>query len=99
MTGRAAGYCAGYPVPGFMNPMGGGWTGYAPPSYAYGVPPAYGYAGPPSFAAVPAYFAPRPLWGRGGGLGWGRGWGRGFRGRGFGRGRRAIRGPYRYGWW
>lgn len=35
MTGRAAGYCAGYPVPGFMNPIlgrgyggwgrGGGW--------------------------------------------------------------------------
>lgn len=33
MTGRAAGYCAGYPVPGFMNPipgrgfggMGRGW--------------------------------------------------------------------------
>jgi hypothetical protein len=32
MTGRAAGYCAGYPVPGFMNPgwgggygAGGGW--------------------------------------------------------------------------
>ena len=30
MTGRAAGYCAGYPVPGFMNPVfgrgfGGGW--------------------------------------------------------------------------
>ena len=34
MTGRAAGYCAGYPVPGYMNPMpgrgfgsgrGGGW--------------------------------------------------------------------------
>ena len=23
MTGRAAGYCAGYPVPGFMNPAGG----------------------------------------------------------------------------
>jgi hypothetical protein len=23
MTGRAAGYCAGYPVPGFMNPFGG----------------------------------------------------------------------------
>ena len=22
-TGRAAGYCAGYPVPGFMNPYGG----------------------------------------------------------------------------
>jgi len=23
MTGRAAGYCAGYPVPGFMNPIYG----------------------------------------------------------------------------
>lgn len=32
MTGRAAGYCAGYPTPGFMNPVGGrsgfgGWGG------------------------------------------------------------------------
>ena len=29
MTGRAAGYCAGYPVPGFMDPIAGrgfgGW--------------------------------------------------------------------------
>jgi len=29
MTGRAAGYCAGYPAPGFMNPVAGrglaGW--------------------------------------------------------------------------
>jgi hypothetical protein len=28
MTGRGAGYCAGYPVPGYVNPMGGyrpGW--------------------------------------------------------------------------
>ncbi len=23
MTGRAAGYCAGYPLPGYMNPYGG----------------------------------------------------------------------------
>ncbi len=23
MTGRGAGYCAGYPVPGYMNPYGG----------------------------------------------------------------------------
>ena len=23
MTGRAAGFCAGYPVPGYMNPIGG----------------------------------------------------------------------------
>jgi hypothetical protein len=29
MTGRAAGYCAGFGMPGFMNPMGGGgiWGG------------------------------------------------------------------------
>ena len=27
MTGRAAGYCAGYPVPGFMNPVGGRFGG------------------------------------------------------------------------
>ena len=23
MTGRAAGYCAGYPIPGYANPVGG----------------------------------------------------------------------------
>ena len=29
MTGRAAGYCAGYPIPGFMNPIpGGGYGGW-----------------------------------------------------------------------
>lgn len=29
MTGRAAGFCAGYPVPGYLNPMvpGRGWWG------------------------------------------------------------------------
>jgi hypothetical protein len=31
MTGRAAGFCAGYPAPGYMNPAGGrgygGWRG------------------------------------------------------------------------
>jgi len=27
MTGRAAGYCAGYAVPGFMNPIPGGFGG------------------------------------------------------------------------
>ena len=29
MTGRAAGYCAGYPMPGFMNPYGGRGMGMA----------------------------------------------------------------------
>ena len=29
MTGRGAGYCAGYPVPGYMNPVGGrGYGGW-----------------------------------------------------------------------
>ncbi|MGM0441965.1 MAG: DUF5320 domain-containing protein [Elusimicrobiota bacterium] len=29
MTGRGAGYCAGYSVPGYMNPVGGrGYYGY-----------------------------------------------------------------------
>jgi len=62
MTGRAAGYCAGYGVPGFMNPgfgygrgRGGmgrgmgwrrGWGGYPA---AYGVPPV-----PPVYGAYPA---------------------------------------------
>ena len=27
MTGRAAGYCAGYSVPGFANPIGGRYSG------------------------------------------------------------------------
>jgi len=27
MTGRAAGYCAGYSVPGYMNPYGGRYAG------------------------------------------------------------------------
>jgi len=29
MTGRAAGFCAGFPVPGYMNPVGGrGYWGW-----------------------------------------------------------------------
>jgi hypothetical protein len=85
MTGRAAGYCAGYPTPGFMNPYGGRWlgSGYAPYGgpYAARVPGAY------------PYFAPFPgrglglAWGRGGGRGMGMAWRRGRgRGGGFGRG-------------
>jgi len=97
MTGRGAGFCAGYPVPGFMNPMAGRW---AAPAYGYGMAPAYGYG---AFG----YGRPRPMggWGRGGGFGRGigRGFGRGFgRGLGFGRGRgrgwRAAGMGYGYGW-
>jgi hypothetical protein len=46
MTGRAAGYCAGYPVPGFLNPrrgygrgFGRGWgRGFGRGWYAYPSP-------------------------------------------------------------
>lgn len=65
MTGRGAGYCAGYAVPGFMNPAGGrgywgggrgggGW-GRRNQFYATGLTgwqrAAYGYGGP--VGAVP----------------------------------------------
>jgi hypothetical protein len=60
MTGRAAGFCAGYPVPGFMNPVGGrgfwgrgrggGWgrgfgRGFGWARAGYGWPAWGGYAG------------------------------------------------------
>jgi hypothetical protein len=88
MTGRAAGYCAGYPVPGFMNRIGAGWgPGFVP---AYGMTP-YGQPMAPYGYGMPYGGAPyAPIWGRPFGRfgrGFGRGWGRGF-GRGWGRGRR-----------
>jgi hypothetical protein len=92
MTGRAAGYCAGYRVPGFMNPVPGrGFWGrprslYSGPVGAYG---AGAYAAPNGYSVVP--YAPGPRFGWG--LGRGRGWGRGF---GRSRGRRWGFGPY--GW-
>ena len=70
MTGRAAGYCAGYPVPGYMNPVGGrgfGWGGGGRGRrnwfYATGMPgwqraaagwPAYGGVAPMPAGAWPA---------------------------------------------
>jgi len=72
MTGRAAGFCAGYASPGFMNGAYGrpglpvAPMGY-PATNAYGGAPFYGYRFP--FRRF--------------GLGFGRGWGRG---RGIGRG-------------
>jgi hypothetical protein len=74
MTGRAAGYCAGYPVPGAMNPVGGrgfwgrggGWgrgRGWRNWYYATGLPgwARAGYL--PAWGATPytpygAYGAP-----------------------------------------
>jgi hypothetical protein len=51
MTGRAAGYCAGYTFPGYINPrrgygrgFGRGWYVYPPPAI---VQPAYPQTYPP----------------------------------------------------
>jgi len=66
MTGRAAGFCAGYPVPGYMNPIGGrgmgmgmGWgrgRGRGFGRAGYGMP-AYGaVVNPYTYGGVP--FAP-----------------------------------------
>ena len=69
MTGRAAGYCAGYPAPGFTNAVprrgywgrggGGGGRGRRNWFYATGLPGwrrvASGY---PAYGARPAYDPP-----------------------------------------
>jgi hypothetical protein len=37
MTGRAAGFCAGYPVPGYLNPIPGrGWFGVGRGGFPWG---------------------------------------------------------------
>jgi len=63
MTGRGAGYCAGYSVPGYMNPWGGrgvGWgrgggrgRGWRNRYYATGAPGWAGYGAWPRAGAVP----------------------------------------------
>ena len=66
MTGRAAGYCAGYPAPGFMNPgpgggfggMGRGWGRGRGRGRGWGWQAGYGAAayGPyPGAPYAPAY--------------------------------------------
>ena len=80
MTGRAAGYCAGYPVPGYANVIPGpspwGQGGY------WGVNPAYASTAYPQAVWPYGYGSSHlPVWGRPFGRGlapWlGRGWGRG----------------------
>jgi hypothetical protein len=73
MTGRAAGYCAGYSVPGYMNPIGGrgmGWRrgGFGGRGnrywyYATGLPfwARAGYS--PGYAAAPQYAAAQSPYG------------------------------------
>jgi hypothetical protein len=89
MTGRAAGYCAGYPVPGYMNPMPGfGYGAWGGAQGGYWRRPGYGYAtapyAPMGYGAYGGFpyspgFAPRfgGWFGRGRGMGIGRGRGRG----------------------
>ena len=80
MTGRAAGYCAGYNMPGYMNPYGSRLGTGAPFAYptqwrdnAFPVP-QYGRV------SYPAYGALRPRGRRfGSGFGIGSGRGRGWR--------------------
>jgi hypothetical protein len=69
MTGRAAGFCAGYPAPGYMNPIGGrgywGWgrgfrgggRGWRNWYYATGLPgwARAGYGWPAGGAAAGQY--------------------------------------------
>ena len=81
MTGRAAGYCAGYSTPGYMNPYGGRVSRGAPFWGADRYAGSYPYnAAAGGGGAYPAYGPFRPR-GRFFGFGFGRGRG------GFGRGR------------
>ena len=82
MTGRAAGFCAGFPMPGYMNPAVGRTGFYSPGA------PAFGSYGAGSYGYGAGYGMPYAGWvnprlrrGFGFGRGFGRGWGRG-RGRG-----------------
>ena len=80
MTGRGAGYCAGYSVPGYMNPYGGRYfgagraygggfgrgRGYRNQYYATGLPGWARYnVGAPAWGGV----AGNPYYGTGAGLG------------------------------
>jgi len=77
MTGRGAGYCAGYPAPGFMNPAWGcRGRGFGPGraagyGRAWGRGRGLGRGWGWGFAGSPAYPAPAPVyggfWGPGGG--------------------------------
>jgi hypothetical protein len=103
MTGRAAGFCAGYPVPGYMNPAGSaGWVNPAAGRAGFYDPgvPAFAPYGAGLYGYSAGYGMPYAGWGNPwlppsavlqgtGRRGFGFGFGRGFgRGRGWGRGRR-----------
>jgi len=55
MTGRAAGYCAGYPIAGYMNPAGGRPFGFG---RGFGRGRSRGYYGAAPYGATPYAAAP-----------------------------------------
>jgi hypothetical protein len=60
MTGRAAGYCAGYSIPGYLNPVGG-WGRRRGRGYGRGWGRGYGrgwYAYPPQAIVQPQTYPP-----------------------------------------
>ena len=77
MTGRAAGYCAGYQTPGYMNPYGGrgywggrgGGRGFRG---GYGYSPAFPPYGSPMYAPYNPVAAPFPQYGVPGAAGYDR---------------------------
>src|SRR4030042_4176446 len=65
MTGRAAGYCAGYSAPGYMNPYGGRYAG-AGRAFGGGVGRGRGYRNWYNATGVPGwvrYNMGYPAWG------------------------------------
>lgn len=58
MTGRAAGFCAGYSVPGFANPVRGGFGGGGFGRGRGGRGRGFGWGRGRWFGAAPAYGAP-----------------------------------------
>lgn len=78
LTGRGVGFCAGYPIPGYMNRFGVGPA--TPVPGAYPAPTTV-----PGFAVTAGNPWPYPVYGGAFGAVWGRPFGGGF-GRGFGRG-------------
>ncbi len=60
MTGRGAGYCAGFPSPGFMNPIGGRLGLGLGRGRGRAFSP-YGYYGAGGFPNIP--YAPYPAYG------------------------------------